>query len=195
MTTSRMDTDLQGCSKHLYYEVAMFEACSAWLAENRSAEKQVTYAVLESFLIHARVIWDFVCFIRRDVASQRPKTSHKDDIIAEDFFDQAGDWHPKPNPYLDKQCEAINKSLAHLTEVRLGLRQWDYQRIYAELMPYIREFVAAAPSNRLDPCFSQLQTRDVQIKILATTLISTSADTFVDAAPVYLPPSPTREQT
>ena len=79
----RSDNDLLAISDHLLYEIQMlFGTAQALLTFEDSNhvdfEKKVIYnSLLESFTVHSRVLLDFLY----------SSDARRDDVIAEDFFD------------------------------------------------------------------------------------------------------------
>jgi len=85
---------------------------------------RMTYAFLESYLLHARVLHDFFY-----------KTQSRDDIVAEHFVGGWDGLKPALHSYLatDDRRNRLDKSLAHLTLKRLeydrGEKRWDVDAI------------------------------------------------------------------
>ncbi|HYD93348.1 MAG TPA: hypothetical protein VEB18_02745 [Candidatus Paceibacterota bacterium] len=97
-------------------------------------------AILESFLLHARILIDFLESNRKN----------KDDLTCSDFTDING--NPLQGEVVNLKVgvkEAINKHLAHLTLKRTnGKAQWRMGEIRNELNKSFRSFVAkCADSN------------------------------------------------
>ncbi len=102
-----------------------------------------------SFAIHFRNVFDFLY-------SGREHSPKKNDIVAEDFFENPTQWHSiMPNngvlkPYRIK----LNKQMAHLTHERIGRtaneRFWDVSKIIAELKPALHKF-----TSNVDPKISK----------------------------------------
>jgi len=93
-------------------------------------------ALLESFLIHTRVLLDFFCYQKRE----------KDNILASDFVEE---WRRRDRSecrYLCANLERLNKSLAHLAQRRVHYDQteneWEISEIYSEVMKLLDEFMA-----------------------------------------------------
>lgn len=99
-------------------------------------------ALIESFLIHARVLRDFFC-----------RRRHKpDDVIASDFV---SGWTQPPASdysYISAQKDRLDKALAHLTTTRVRYdsegKQWDVVTIMREIKPMIERFLAELPDDR-----------------------------------------------
>jgi hypothetical protein len=115
----RGDDELREASRHLNYEMSMLEATRGRLVGG--IDKTTENILVESFLIHARNLIDFL----------QPTTHLRDDdVIAADFFVGAAvDWEDvfkKVNiftPAMDIEGirDRINKRLAHLTYDRLNI--------------------------------------------------------------------------
>ncbi|MCB9924398.1 MAG: hypothetical protein H6822_19625 [Planctomycetaceae bacterium] len=97
-------------------------------------------ALLESFLLHVRVLMDFFYGERSG--------DKADDVIAADFV--AG-WNASPSEYLVKLRRPLNKLLAHLTLERQKYTAdkflWDTHGIAEELEPTIERFLASLPDE------------------------------------------------
>jgi hypothetical protein len=108
-------------------------------------------ALLESFLLHTRVLRDFF-FARRGTTPRTrtcPKCKEKyetpaptnDDVFAVDFVPG---WAETESNYLKSLNKPLNKLLAHLTlareEYTLDRYLWEPERIYDELRPVIEKF-------------------------------------------------------
>jgi hypothetical protein len=105
--------DLQNASDHLYYEIWMLTTLADGLASEVAGNGPIANALLESFIIHVRVVIDFLYAIK-----QRP-----DDVIAEDFFDAPEQWtdmRPTLSELLSQTKSRADKKLAHLSYERLN---------------------------------------------------------------------------
>lgn len=133
--------------------------------EKRKADKVGTGsdpeedALLESFLLHARVLRDF--FFKKREAAPRTKTCPKckeryeippsvnDDVLAEDFLPG---WSETESDYLKSLNRPLNKLLAHLTvsreEYTTHRYLWEPKLIYGEIWPMIEKFMKGLPRDR-----------------------------------------------
>jgi len=101
-------------------------------------------ALLESLLLHTRVLHDFFY-----------KTDRKaDDILAQDFIPDWPNVCPAKGPYFadgDRRVR-LNKALAHLTRKRLEYdshdKGWDVRAICSEIGAAIEKFIANLPPDR-----------------------------------------------
>lgn len=113
----RSPDDLRKMLSHLDYELGML----GWSANKvrplrddmEAEEKIAVVGALESFLIHARNLYDFF---------YEDKKKQDSDVLAADFFEDTGTWKTnRPNrtdlPKVDSRpmIGAINKYLAHIT--------------------------------------------------------------------------------
>jgi len=149
---NRKIDDLQGSSDHLYYEVSMFKAMANTLALGIAGDSPVGYALLESFLIHFRNLFDFFY-------SEKPKS---DDVIAEDFFDNTGQWRKicaAQSDFLENAKKRANKELSHLTYARLNVtpenKKWPYLQIVKELNVTIDFFLQNVAKEKLGSRWKQ----------------------------------------
>jgi len=103
-------------------------------------ERRMRYLLLEDFLLHARVLCDFLF--------TKPIS---DDVSAKDFFDNPNEWEKKEAdlcPYFAKNRKRVNKKLAHLTYSRLTeANEWDITSIYSELAKAWQQFLSALPAD------------------------------------------------
>ncbi len=107
-------------------------------------EKRNRFALLESFLLHTRVLRDF--FFRM------PK--YDDDVVAKCFIPDWDRHCPEKGEYLEEREDRLNKALAHLTTKRLDYdsneKNWKINKIHEELQPVIDLFVSKLPDNKRD---------------------------------------------
>ena len=100
-------------------------------------------AILESFLLHARVIRDFLWEDRK----RKP-----DDVLAIEFFENDEDWktaRPEQGRLLRAERRRLNKALAHLTHARdVNTSDWDICSIKDELDEGWKAFLTALPPER-----------------------------------------------
>lgn len=152
----RSDQDLVEISNHLLYEIQMlFETARALATADRASERDVRMwathnALLESFIIHARVLLDFLYSSRR-----KP-----DDVIAQDFLDNASAWlqqRPKKSRLLKTSHKRVGKELAHLTYARLAVtpdeKQWQFVDIANEIGGVLKKFLRLVPEWRVSDPF------------------------------------------
>ena len=90
-----------------------------------------------------------------------------DDIIAQDFFDNPGEWPRKRKIMTDllaaNKCRA-NKFLAHLTYTRTRARKagrinWGIGCIANDLSPAFKSFLDFVPEHRLSDALKELRPR------------------------------------
>ncbi|MFH1919163.1 MAG: hypothetical protein ABIP48_04640 [Planctomycetota bacterium] len=107
------------------------------------ANKKIS-ALLESFLLHARNLRDF---LYKDNAA-------KDDVLAVHFFDQAEDWRKRRPPkgsYLESLRDRLNKALAHISYSRLKYRddmRWNIAQIKHDIETPWEAFLLALPDDK-----------------------------------------------
>lgn len=114
--------------------------------------KVIENAVLEAFLVHARVVIDFLYTDPR---------KDKDDVVAQLFMPNGVDWkherHPM-SPLLLSAREGAHKLLAHLTFYRITAdASWNVSEIYEGLRAAFLRFKELARSETLDPCWRGMQ--------------------------------------
>jgi hypothetical protein len=154
-TPRRTDAELIKCATPLAYEIWMLAAARKHLDElaeqfRRGAEHTPETdsrhnEALESFLIHARLLIDFL-YLPADRA-------YESDVLAEDFFDDPAQWHAarlSQTPLLEQTREAVHLAVAHLSDERLaGNRLWPWNNIERELIERLRVFRDSVPLHRL----------------------------------------------
>jgi hypothetical protein len=108
-----------------------------------SDDEMEVSSLLESFLLHSRVLLDFFYY---------QNTREKDDLRAGDFLDHWGTRSRSECQYLHVSYQRLNKSLAHLTLKRIEYattgKEWDIHAIYAEIKKVAEEFTAYLPPER-----------------------------------------------
>jgi hypothetical protein len=140
---NRTPDELRLASKHLNYEVMMFEETSRAL-ESRTLTDVHKYAFLESFTIHARALVFFFF----------AENGHPTDVLATDFFPDATNWraaHKRSDipVALAKVGGRVGKEIAHLTYDRLGIdyeaSKWDVTAMRQAMMAVVKDFAGSVP--------------------------------------------------
>lgn len=95
-------------------------------------------AMLESFLLHARCLFDFI---------YPPTTVRSDDVIADDFFDNTATFRnklPQSLPMSNYLKSRTGKEVAHLTYGRLSVtptqKIWNIGEVHDQLAEAIVVF-------------------------------------------------------
>lgn len=145
-TTSHGAAELARASDHLSYEIKMFFSMSSVRLRDPKGLQAIVNAVLESFVIHFRVLCDFFY----------PQHPRAEDVLADHFFDSPSDWRrPKLSKYLRDSRTRAHKEVAHLTYDRLKVtpdeKEWDRAKLSREMLPVIREFLKTVPDARIGP--------------------------------------------
>lgn len=127
--------NLHEASNWLLYEIWMLKGLADAIETGQSHNKGVlSNAVVEAFLMHARVLHDF--FYKSPIKD--------DDVVAGHFFPD-GDWErirPEKPTILNTKKTAIDKRLAHMTYARLGTKEeWSWTLIRNELNAPIEAFL------------------------------------------------------
>ncbi len=102
-------------------------------------------AFLESFLIHARNLYDFLTKTRSE--------ARKNDVVAEDFFDEGSQWNPSARiGFVEENRRRLDRSLAHLCYDRIDYQQqkrWvRMDKVLIEFQDAWDEFLSALPMSR-----------------------------------------------
>ena len=124
----------------------MFRSLAKGLASDIAGKSVIGNALLESFLMHVRVLIDFFY-------NDNPRD---DDIIAEHFFPIPNEWINIRTTKSKTLCEAKNRAhklLAHLTYTRLSTtldtKKWDLIKITNEIENVLQVFLQRVPKDLL----------------------------------------------
>ena len=140
------DDRLRGAADALYYEFWMFERLALGMASGIAGEGVINNALMESFVIHLRVLLDFF---------YTDKTE-QDDIIAAHFFIDPEIWkkaRPDKTPLLLEAEKRANKEVAHLTYTRLDKtpeqKNWEFLLILSDVNKVKEAFLNILPPRHL----------------------------------------------
>lgn len=131
-------------AKHVVYEWDMLVAIGAKLLGPPAADPAEHNARVESFLLHARQIHDFL---------YRDDSSWPDHVLACDYV---SDWRTRA-PIASRPAtlnglrDRVGEIMAHLTLERIAGQQWDCQAIGRDVLGVVRTFYAAVQSTGLFP--------------------------------------------
>lgn len=122
----------------LFNTAALLEDDGRWNTGWGWQSKTLYMAILESFLVHARSLMDFVCPPR----NWDSRVVHARGIFAADYCGQ--DWKPRPWPTLRQEHKQISREIQHLTLDRPPVgRNWTYadlrNKLGAELLRFVGE--------------------------------------------------------
>ena len=142
----RSKEDLQQASNALYYEIGMFEMLTKGMTSRIAGQSVINSALLESFIIHLRVLIDFFY----------SDSQNKDDIIANDFFSNPDDWiklRPQKTKLLVRSKKRADKEVAHLTYTRLGItpdeKNWYFEDVYKDMQTLVELFLKSISKDLL----------------------------------------------
>jgi hypothetical protein len=110
----RNEEDLKAALKHLCYEIDMLQGTMERLETGSTEDRILHNALVESFTVHARNLMHFLY----------PIGEKDSDVLAADFFDDAGYWlknRPEEPKEFGKSRGRVNKEIAHLTYDRLSV--------------------------------------------------------------------------
>ena len=123
------------------YEVSMLRSLANILATDNQGKGVIHNALLESFLIHARILIEFLY-------KDQP---YKDTVRASQYFTSKSPWksvQPSKTELLKKTEKDAHKYLAHLTYTRLqGKKQWPYIRIVNDIEAVLQVFYKNLPDD------------------------------------------------
>ncbi len=156
------DPEMKAVVRYVWYEWEMFSWASDVMKSTiligrdpddwntgTGGQNEVTDAVIEVTLLHARQLRDF---LGRDRAEL--KGYDKTDIVAGDFFDNPGEWTPHAFPSLapKKEREHLNRALAHLAYDRADYeaadKEWPFKEIFSEVTAAWVAFLDALHPDR-----------------------------------------------
>ena len=117
-------------------------------SDSESKTAQIN-AHVESFAIHLRSLLDFFYL--------NPKKAHKEDVLAEHYFDNPQDWYEKrpviPDDELANIKARVGTEIAHLSYKRLLLSDADKLWPFIDLKLYVlnalKEFLLLVDANLL----------------------------------------------
>ena len=138
-----MHPKAQKIASAVLYEWKMFIATIAALNGVHFLGGAIRNALLESLLIHARILTDFFF----------TDPSREDDVSAKHFFHNEEDWRvdfKTECPYLYENRQRLNKSVAHLSYSRIEYesdKEWQYGRISNELHSIWDKFRSSLPTE------------------------------------------------
>ena len=126
------DSELLAYSEeHVFYEISMFfRLGKLLLSKDRlpptDVGQSIDNALLESFVVHFRNLYDFL-YVGR---------SKKKDVLAQDFFETPGAWRklrPKLSSAVKKYKDRAAKEVVHVTEVRFygtaNAKEWPVRQM------------------------------------------------------------------
>jgi len=145
MVTTRSVEELRKVSEHLYYELWMLLSVTRALSYGMFGPGSITNALVESFTIHFRVLYDFFW--------QQTK-SHKDDVLLCDFIPTASEF-PSPPSFLKTLYTRVNKQAAHLTFTRLDYpddeKGWPFLSVWQAMHSVVTVFYSKVDKHLLCP--------------------------------------------
>lgn len=142
--------ELEWSLKTLRYELWMMRGLRDYMETHNQpsgVDALMHNAVLESFLLHVRNVYEFMF----------GKRVYVTDVRAANYFADCTQWDPIPSAYLKAEIERINKYLAHVTTRRdnplevignaiLQIR-WDSSKLCDELEGVAQRFFLALESQ------------------------------------------------
>ena len=139
------DEQLLIASKFIVYHIKMYVETLLWLQQHARPYgwDTVRNAILESHLVHERVLINFLCYVM-------PKQDT--DVLAVHYFSEsANDFHPPQDDLLNNEAKNIGGQLVHLTvrSTRLKSEQeWRIRETVNKLVPALKEFLSNVREDR-----------------------------------------------
>jgi hypothetical protein len=132
--------------RHIGYEIKMLRELAAALRGEGVGPRTMRNALLESFLIHYRNLYDF---FHPELRRHRLPG----DTVATDYLPDAGRWKGRREQFDKKSSEnreRVNAQLAHLTyrRLRYDTRKWPDRAMAKRMEALIDEFVRELPPSR-----------------------------------------------
>lgn len=152
ITYSPTEEDKGQILSHIYYEI--WQLYGAITLSNirieglPEKEQNIRNAILESSLVHARVLCDFFEKEKRKIY----RSQELDDVLSTDFS------FPTTTLSIDKiYRERLNKDIVHLsysrTKRRIGVdKEWHYNKIFLPILQTSIEFIKALNADTIDSC-------------------------------------------
>lgn len=169
--TSTIQERAREWSGHLAHEIRQLCRLGARLEEIRLDGKvelhdAIDAAVLEAFVLHARALIDFAWHSNDpDVRREREQASGygariitkrplREDVLAEHYFDDPGDWKPGAMTRLLAHSRSkVGWGVAHSSYTRLEpeeARGWEYGQITRDLAGVLHHFLRRAERHHLE---------------------------------------------
>jgi hypothetical protein len=140
-TENRTVEELKAVLERLKYEVWMLWSLANILATDNQGKGVIHNALLESFLIHARILIEFLY----------KNEPYEDTVRASQYFTSDSLWksiRPPKTELLKKTVKDAHKQLAHLTYTRLqGKTQWPYIKIANDIKAVLQVFRENLPDD------------------------------------------------
>ena len=140
-TEKRTVEELKNALVALKYEVWMLWSLANILAANNKGKCVIHNSLVESFLLHARILIEFLY-------KNQP---YKDTVRASQYFTSDSPWksiRPQKTELLEKTEKDAHKHLAHLTYTRLqGKMEWPYIEIANDIKEVLQVFYEILPDD------------------------------------------------
>ena len=140
-TENRTAEELKNALESLKYEVWMLWSLANILTIDNQGEGVIHNALVESFLIHARILIEFLY-------KNQP---YKDTVRASQYFTSDSPWksiRPQKTKLLEKTEKDAHKHLAHLTYTRSqGKRRWPHIKIANDIKAVLQVFYENLPDD------------------------------------------------
>lgn len=141
---------------HLHYELKMFWWLTGAIAY---MDGYMHDALLESWVVHLRNLINFFC---------RPRD--RDDVIAEDFFDNPAAWSRSESKTLETARLRADKELSHITQKRKDAddkdRSWKVAGLSREVWDIATKFSSQASQAKLHSDVRQLLVARPEVMIV-----------------------------
>lgn len=139
--TDEEHDELRALSEHLLYEIEMLEhnagRIQALLQDHSAVGEKERYALLESFLLHTRNLYEFL-FLKKGKGD-------KNALRANDFMEATSYAIPIPDTELKRWAKyMIDRRLVHLSQHRLTIKEadagWKVGILFSQLYQQLLEF-------------------------------------------------------
>ena len=135
-------------AKKVRYEWWMLNETCRRITNGVGKSQVETNVYLESFLMHSRILCEFLSRARNDTSAP-----HKTDIVAGDFLDSDESWKVEKGEYIKQNWIKLQRSIAHLSYDRLdyeetGNKKWRIDKIYNEVELMWNTFIRKLPPTQ-----------------------------------------------
>ena len=148
--TEEEHKELRTLSEHLLYEIVMLEynACriNALFNDHTAVAEEERYALLESFLIHVRTLYEFLFLTKGK--------KDKNALRANDFMENKPYQTPPRDPDLHRWAKTmIDERLVHLSQHRILVQEEDWEwrvgLLFDQIYQQIAEFFEWVPDEHI----------------------------------------------
>ena len=141
----RTSEELKAASDRLFYEWQMLDRIARVLEEGVD-DQLIENVFIESGAVHSRNLADFFYGYEQKQQGKKKGRVRRDDMVAEDFFEEPGDWWeargklPDALGYDDLDFY-VNKQVVHMVYPQRERKRWNFAKIADRLQPALETFI------------------------------------------------------